>query len=146
MKVAPRPPLGLKSDKPAKKPRKGMRKVSKKRAQHRASQVGKDGLAYMAAVKQLPCVICRAPPPSDAHHCKSKPPANEPHAYERLPAAGRKSGDRDTIPLCHDGCHQEGPLAFHMGQRSWEARNGPDYQFIPSTRAAVAAMLGEIDF
>ena len=28
-----------------------------------------EGMAYMRKVKQQPCVVCNAPPPSDAHHC-----------------------------------------------------------------------------
>ncbi|WP_411975968.1 hypothetical protein [Sulfitobacter faviae] len=123
-----------------------MRRVSKKRAARRASKQGQADLAYMGLVKQLPCCICGSPPPNDAHHCRSQPSAGEPHAYEQLPAAGRRSGDRDTIPLCHWDCHQEGPESYHRAKRSWEARNGPDYSYIPSTRAAVAAMIGEIDF
>jgi len=143
--ISPRGPLGLKVPKP-KRVKKGLRNVSKKRAAHRSTKKGQCGLSYMGAVKQLPCVICGSPPPNDAHHCQSRPPADEPHGYDQLPAAGRKSGDRDTIPLCHWDCHQEGPNAYHKSKRAWEARNGPDYSFIPSTRAAVAAMLGEIDY
>lgn len=121
MNLAQKPPMGLKDQRPAADP------------------------AYLARVRELPCCICGRWP-VDAHHCRSLPPANEPHAYTRLPAHGRKSGDRDTIPLCHDGCHQVGPLSFHQDKHGWERRNGPDYGFIPATRAAVAAILGEIDF
>ena len=102
-------------------------------------------MAYMRAVKQLPCCVCGAPPPSDAHHCTHRPLDGEPHAYTLEPAAGRRSGDRDTIPLCK--CHhQTGPEAIHNGKASWRMKHGPDFGFIPATRAAVAAMTGEIDF
>lgn len=144
--ITPRGPLGLKTDKPPKRPRKGMRQVSAKRAAARRTQAGREGLEYMGFVKQLPCVICGATGNIDPHHCRSMPPADEPHAYEQLPCAGRRSGDRDTIPLCHEGCHLNGPWAYHTSKRAWEQRNGPDYGFIPATRAAVAALLGEIDF
>lgn len=101
--------------------------------------------AYMGKVKQLPCCICHAPAPSDAHHCTHKPLAGEPHGYEREPAAARRSGDRDTIPLCKLH-HQDGPEAIHNGKVSWRLKHGPDFAHIPATRAAVAAMTGEIDF
>ncbi len=100
---------------------------------------------HMHAVKCLPCVICNAPPPSDAHHCTHRPMADEPHGYDRIPGAGQRSGDRDTIPLCKRH-HQDGPEAIHNGKKTWRDRHGPDYQFIPDTRAAVAAMQGEISF
>ncbi len=145
-RIATKGPLGQKQPKPAKAPRKGMRRVSRKKAAQRASPEGKADLEYMGYVKQLPCRICGITDNVDAHHCQDKPPADEPHAYEQLPAAGRKSGARDTIPLCHWDCHQEGPLAYHQNKRAWAERNGPDYGFIPSTRAAVAAMLGQIDY
>ena len=100
---------------------------------------------YLGKVKQLPCAVCNAPPPSDAHHCTHRPPEGEPHGYTRLPCAGRKSGDRDAIPLCK-AHHQDGPGAIHNGKETWAALHGPDYQFIPTTRAAVAAKDAEVSF
>lgn len=117
------------------KQRKPMSKVSKKRKEYRASKAGKDGLAYMGLVKALPCCVCGRPGPSDAHHCKSKPYADQQNPYTQEPCAGRKSGDLDTIPLCKS-CHTDGPLAYHNGAETWEARNGPDFYYIPETRAA----------
>lgn len=137
-------PLGLKPDKPEKAPRKGMRRKSKKRAAQEASPEGRSDLEYMGNVKQEPCCACGKPGPSDAHHCKDKPPAGEPHAYKRLPI-GCKSHARDTIPLCKM-CHQDGPEAYHRSPVAWRAKHGPDYGFIPSTRAAVAARKAEIGF
>lgn len=130
-------PIYQKGAKPA-KARKPMRCVSAKKAADRDAK-------YLAAVKTLPCVICGAYG-VDAHHCRSQPAADEPHAYERLPAAGRRSHDRDAIPLCPHDCHNGGPNSYHVNKRAWEERNGPDYGFIPSTRAAVKAMRGTIDF
>lgn len=105
----------------------------------------KPDLAYMGCVKTMPCRNCGRPGPSDAHHCTHRPYADEPNPYDRLPAAGRRSGDRDTIALCKQ-CHQDGPDAIHRSKDNWRLRNGPDFQHIPATRAAVAAMMGEIDF
>ena len=102
---------------------------------------GRD-FAYMKKVKQLPCVICGSTP-CDAHHCTHIPDFDERGLYERIPGAGMKSHDRDTIPLCKIH-HQHGPEAIHNGKQSWRDKHGPDYKFIGPTRAAVADM--EIDF
>lgn len=92
----------------------------------------KAGRAHMALVKDLPCVICQAPPPSDAHHVFSG----------RFGQA--KASDFETIPLCKRH-HQHGPEAIHQNKRAWEAAHGPDYGFLP----VVAALLDsqtDIDF
>ena len=120
------------------KPSKPMRKVSKKKATYRASKEGREDLAYMGEVKKLPCVVCGAPGPSDAHHCQDKPPKDMGWIYEQMPAAGRKSGARDTIPLCKWD-HQDGPEAYHRGKKSWRAKHGNDYDYIKQTREAVRA-------
>ena len=99
-----------------------VRKVSKKRAAHRASRAGKDEMAYMAAVKEHPCIVCRRMGPSDAHHC----------IHGRYGA--RKPSGYKTIPLCK-WCHQDGPEAIHRGKRSWEEKHGPDYSYIGQVRA-----------
>lgn len=127
-------PLGLKAPRAAKA--NGVRKVSKKRAAHMASKAGKAELAHMAGVKQQACIACGKPGPSDAHHCRDIPPESELDVYTRLPAAGRKSGGKDTIPLCK-GCH----LAYHMNKRLWNAQHGPDYGYLPLVRT----MLDEQD-
>lgn len=73
---------------------------------------------HLARVKQLPCVICHAPPPSDAHHC----------IHDRY--SSRKASDFETIPLCK-ACHQDGPHAIHRGKASWRERNGADWEYLP---------------
>jgi hypothetical protein len=105
-----------------------MRKVSAKRKSYRASDEGKAGLEHMQSVKMLPCVICNAPPPSDAHHVICRRYGN------------RKAADTEVIPLCK-AHHQDGPDAIHNGKLSWVAKYGPDYSYLPR----VAAMLGEKD-
>lgn len=115
----------------AKKPRKPMRKVSRKRQAYRRSDEGKAALEHMGKVKALPCVVCGAPPPSDAHHV----------IHGRFSA--RKASDFDVIPLCKK-CHQDGPEAIHNGKASWAAKHGPDYGFLPVVRAQITEM--EIDF
>lgn len=83
----------------------------------------KAGYAHMHKVKQLPCVVCGAPPPSEAHHCRSD---------------GTLKDDFKTISLCRN--HHTGADGYHTNKRKWEARNGKDYSFLP----IVAAMLKEL--
>lgn len=107
---------------------KPMRKVSAKRKAHRASAEGQKALEYMGAVKQLPCCVCGAPPPSIAHHC----------IHDRC--GTRKASDFDTIPLCsahHDYPHN---TAIHSGKETWRQLHGADHSYIEETRRLVAAM------
>lgn len=101
------------------------------------------GKRYMARVKALPCIVCGAPAPSDAHHCTHRPMADEPHGYVRQPAAGKRSSDFDVIPLCK-AHHQDGPDALHNGKERWREQHGPDFGFIPVVRAMLSDV--EIDF
>ena len=77
-------------------------------------------------IKQLPCVICKAPPPSDAHHC----------IHDRYSQA--KAPDKETIPLCKPH-HQDGPDAIHNGKETWRKKYGPDHGYLKE----VDDMLGE---
>jgi hypothetical protein len=149
MNIMGKPPLGLKdrTRKDAPKLRKPVRRISAKRAAHRKSDAGNDGMDYMGAVKSLPCVACGATHrPRDAHHCKDLPPLGEDGPYQKSPHKHRRTGDYDTIPLCEFYCHNDGPDSFHKNRTAWRERHGPDYGFIPATRAAVAAINGTIDF
>lgn len=89
-------------------------------------RAGKD---WMKRVKQLPCVICGAPAPSDAHHV-----IHGRYGHRRAP-------DKQTIPLCK-AHHQDGPEAIHNGKETWAEKHGFDYEYLPQ----VAAQLGEVDF
>jgi len=80
----------------------------------------------LARIKQLPCAVCNAPPPSDAHHC----------IHDRYSQA--KAPDSMTIPLCK-ACHQDGPDAIHNDKAAWRAKHGPDHGYL----AMVDDMLGE---
>ena len=135
-RVASKPPLGLKPEKPA-KTLKGMRRVSAKREAYRKSDAGKAGITHMGKVKLLPCCICEAfgmiqNSRTEVHHCKSG-------RY-----SARREIDANTIPLCHSHHNKLKPIngdgdkvGFHNLQESWEALYGPDYEFIPATRDAV---------
>ena len=131
--LAQRGPLGLKPEKPAKKPRTRINPVSKKRREYRASTEGQEVLRYMNDVKHLPCCICNAPPPSDAHHC----------FHGRFSA--KKAGDLDVIPLCKS-CHQTGPDSIHNAKAAWAAKHGPDHSYIKQTRNRVQEMRESVDW
>jgi hypothetical protein len=75
--------------------------------------------AYLAQVRQLPCVCCQRFP-SEAHH----------------PISGRfsqrKAPDRDAIPLCNR-CHR----LRHSHPEMWERAYGDDRAYSEPTREAV---------
>lgn len=107
--LAGKPPLGLKAPKPI-----------------RGTKAAKD---HIARVKQLRCVICHKPGPSDAHHVFCG-------RYGQ-----RKASDFEVIPLCKQ-CHQDGPNAIHNDKAGWIKRNGNDFDYL----AVVADMLkGELN-
>ena len=105
---------------------KHMKQVSDKKRAYRASDEGKEATAYMSKVKQLPCAVCGADGPSDAHHV----------IHDRF--GSRKSSDFDVIPLCKRH-HQDGPAAIHNGKETWRQKYGSDYDYIDQTRKAVSA-------
>lgn len=125
----------------ATKQRKPLPRVSKKRAARAVSEQGLADAAYLDGVRGLPCIACGRVGATEAHHCRDTPPYDEQGLYDRLPAAGRKSGNRDTIPLCGpDGCHRK----YHLERAQFHADHGPDYGFIGVTRATLGKM--ELDF
>lgn len=71
---------------------------------------------HLERVKMLPCCVCGAEPPSDAHHCLG---------YEFGTGKGLKASDYKTIPLCKSH-HQDGGfgVAFHAGSKTWEKNHG----------------------
>lgn len=82
-----------------------------------------EGRLHMALVAQLPCVICGARP-VEVHHCISG-------RYGQ-----RRASDMETIPLCAS-CHRTGPDAIHRSKHAWEAKHGPDTDYL----SVVAEML-----
>ena len=55
--------------------------------------------AHLARVKQMPCAVCNAAGPSDAHHTKQQ-------------------NHFTTVPLCKD-CHQGSLNGWHGQKRMW---------------------------
>ena len=113
MKITKRTPFN-----PTRKP---MPQQSAKKRAYRASSDGRAALAHMQAIKALPCIVCGAAPPSEAHHCRSDCMARD---------------DLKTIPLCKP-CH----LLYHARKRTWHKANGKDYDLLP----IVAEMLNKGD-
>ena len=54
---------------------------------------------HVGRVKELPCSVCDAPPPSDAHHVK-------------------QHRQYTVVALCKD-CHQGSILGWHGQKRMW---------------------------
>jgi hypothetical protein len=54
---------------------------------------------HVGRVKELPCSICDAPPPSDAHHIK-------------------QHRQYTVVALCKD-CHQGSVMGWHGQKRMW---------------------------
>lgn len=107
MNLSGRGPLGLKQPKP-----------------ERGTKAAR---AHIAVVKSLPCVICRKPGPSDAHHV----------ICDRY--GTNKSSDFEVIPLCKSH-HQDGPDAIHNGKASWVKKHGPDHSYLPLVSQWLRAM------
>ena len=120
--LAQRGPLGQKGPRQPRKARKGLAPISPKKRKHKADEKAAGAREHMARVKALPCVACGAPPPSSAHHVNGD---------------WKPRSDWRVIPLCY-ACHQ-GPQGYHAAKRSWVARHGPDYEFLP----VVANMLAK---
>ena len=101
-----RGPIGQKQPKPEKPRRKPMPSRSKKRLAYLASDDRKAGVAHMARVSRLPCLVCGRMP-VEVHHM---PPGRD---------------DMRVIPLCPAHHRREfGPVAFHYSPRAFSAAHG----------------------
>lgn len=78
---------------------------------------GKIEKAHIQRVKELPCGLCGAPPPSDAHHM----------LQGRTPQ--KKSPDMLVIPLCHQ-CHMD----LHNGRKElWRVYKIDEHNVLAET-------------
>lgn len=120
-------PMGLKEPKAEKvKVRKPIRPRSKKKQAERLSDKGQAGLAHMAKVAAMPCVICwewsmKQLSETKVHHC----------IHGRFSA--KKAPDTATLPLC-DGHHQGefdgSKIALHREPDEWKRRYGEDTHWL----------------
>jgi hypothetical protein len=75
---------------------------------------------HIGRVKALPCAVCAASGPSDAHHILEG----------RIP--GRKSPDWLVIPLCKD-CHQGSFNGIHGQRRMWSVMKANELECLNAT-------------
>jgi len=111
--LAGRGPIGLKTGKPAKQPRKPIPRMSARKRAHKAKERALGASEHMAWVKGHSCAACGAAGPSDFHHVTG----------DKQPRS-----DFRGIALCQP-CHT-GKDGYHKSKRSWVARHGPDYGFL----------------
>ncbi len=89
--------------------------------------------AHMAAVAELPCVICEffqmvQLSPTQVHHC-----IHGRHSQRRAP-------DSMTIPLCeghHTGLMDRSKIAIHRASKSWRTEYGADTDWISWTEERI---------
>jgi hypothetical protein len=72
---------------------------------------------HLAKIKEMPCGVCEAPPPSDAHHIKQH------HQYL-------------CIPLCKS-CHQDNFNGIHGQARIWSVYKTDELQVLNKTIEAL---------
>lgn len=76
--------------------------------------------AHILRVKELPCAVCGAPGPSDAHHILEG----------RTP--GRKAPDLLVVPLCKS-CHQDNHNGIHGQRRMWDVMKATELVCLADT-------------
>jgi hypothetical protein len=115
-----RPPLGPKTGKPAKKPRKPIPKQSAKRKAYMASSARQDGLAHMGRVAEMGCFVCGARP-VEVHHFPNP------------------RSDFRTGPLCPPHHRREfGPGAYHYSPKAFRETHGSDEEIVAVVNARLA--------
>ena len=130
-----------KPQKAAKKPRKAMRRVSRKKVAYLASAQRIEDNEHKGKVAAQPCCICEAfgmvqNSPTEVHHLKSG-------RY-----SSRREDDKKTIPLCHSHHNKLRPypgdkdkIGYHNGQETWEAEYGPDCDYLDATLDAIGYLI-----
>lgn len=110
---------------------------SAKRKAHYASEEGKAGLAHMARVRSLPCIICqewgmRQTTPTETHHV----------IHGRY--GTRKAPDTHTIPLCaehHRESADPAKVALHAEPSKWKRLHGADHEWLAKIHDMLAGDL-----
>lgn len=94
------------------------------------SPKAKPNPAYLAKVRELPCVICMSfgehqTSPTSAHH-----PIHDRYSTRKVP-------DEQAIPLCeghHQGLRDTSKLALHQAPSQWKRLYGADHEYIAVTQ------------
>jgi len=117
-----RGPLGLKQPKPERAKKKGLPRVSKKRAAYLASPERVAGKEHMGRVAQLRCLVCGAWP-VEVHH------------------EGKPRSDMNCLPLCPRHHRREfGPGAYHYSPKAFYAAHGPSKELLEKVRRMLDAL------
>ena len=116
------PPMGQKKPRDRqRKPRKALRKISRKRQKYLDSPERQKGLDYMGAVKMLPCLVCGCAG-SEFHH------------------EGKPRSDLKGLPLCPRHHRREfGPGAYHYSPRAFYALHGDSEALLKRVDELLAA-------
>src|SRR4051794_5052024 len=74
--------------------------------------------AYLAWIREMPCIICRAKGRTQAAHTGTDG------------GMSQKASDYSCVPLCAD-CHTHAPGAYHrIGKRAFEEQHGLSFAAI----------------
>lgn len=84
------------------------------------SKYTKSEITHFERIKSMPCSLCGASEPSDAHHILEG----------RTP--GRKSPTYTAIPLCKS-CHQDSHNGIHGNQAMWRVMRKTELQCLSET-------------
>ena len=78
---------------------------------------------YVGLVKSLPCSVCDAPPPSDAHHVK-------------------QHRQFTVVALCKS-CHQGALMGWHGQKRMWAIKKMEEIDALDVTVQRIFEILGK---
>jgi hypothetical protein len=78
---------------------------------------------YLQLLKSLPCSVCDAPGPSDAHHIK-------------------QGLQYTCVALCKS-CHQGSILGWHGQKRAWSVRKIDELDALNTTICRIIALIQE---
>jgi hypothetical protein len=110
-----RGPLGQKKPKAERGKKKGLPRVSKKRAAYLSSPERESGKTHMGRVAQLPCLVCGAQP-VEVHH------------------EGKPRSDMNCLPLCPPHHRREyGVGAYHYSPKAFYTAHGPSEELLAKT-------------
>ena len=92
--------------------------------------------AYLSLVHDLPCCVCEA-------YGEIQMSATQAHHTFHGRFSGRKTPDRQAIPLCeghHQGLQDTSKLAIHNNKKTWAVKYGFDHEFIAATQDKIERM------
>lgn len=73
---------------------------------------------YLAFIAAQPCIVCLTKAVRAKDHMRQKTRTEAAHVGDR--GLGTKCSDRETIPLCGEEHHREGPESGHkLGRHFW---------------------------